>query len=416
MRMSLKGMGNAAMVVALFAAPALADDDAYRQAASVPSGQAVLLARGSVAVAIPAEGRILMIDSMGNVTPIAGGGASGYAGDSGPATSAHFRSPSALAADASGNLYVADTGNHRIRRIDAVTDVVTTIVGSGDAGFDGDGGPASTASLDSPSGIAVDPFGNLYIADTGNNRIRRVDASTGLITTFAGSGDAGYDDTDVEAILGHLNAPTGLAYDAWRQRLLVADTGNHAIRSITLGDAMLHTFAGTGRGGYSGDGGSPLEARLLAPTGVAFTGAGFNYVYISDTGNHLVRCVSNETQIATVASTIMTQMPVLEATAKTPWKVKVTAPKSTRWLVGSKQVIQWSHNLGKDAVFAVELSRDGGLTWQTLRNVTTSTANGSYTWVVTQPTTGAALIRVRSIARSAYDVTGAAITIFVPES
>ena len=143
------------------------------------------------------------MDTSGTITTIAGSGPRGFSGDGGPATAARLNSPADVAVDGSGNLYIADTGNDRIRKVDT-SGTITTIAGSGASGFSGDGGPATAARLNSPADVAVDGSGNLYIADTGNDRIRKVDTS-GTITTIAGSGASGFSGDGGPATAARLN-------------------------------------------------------------------------------------------------------------------------------------------------------------------------------------------------------------------
>ena len=367
---------------------AQAQNEASRLAAGVPTGQAVLLSRGEVAVAAPGQSRVLIVDSMGTTRILAGAGEAGFSGDGGPAIAARLSGPSSLVADGAGNLYVADTGNNRIRRIDS-QGVITTVAGSGIAGFDGDDALALSASLDSPSGVAFDPSGNLYVADTGNNRIRRVD-SRGIITTVAGSD-------------GALNAPTGLAFDTLGARLLVADTGNHVVRSLEA-DGTLRIVAGSSRPGLSGDGGPAVDARLLAPTGVGTDPAG--NVYVADTGNHLLRRIDAAGSIRSVDETLQTPVrmqpsPGKPAAGQPGRRIVVTSPAAGEsWQASTVHTIRWTHNLGVGARFAVDVSHDGGLTWKCI-STRTNTTPTSVSWRVTNPSTAGALVRVRSTAADA---------------
>ena len=198
------------------------------------------------------------------IDTIAGGGL----GDNGPAVGAFLRSPSGVAVDAIGNLYIADSGNNRIRRVDT-RGTVTTFAGTGSSGYTGDGGPAVQAQLDYPTGVAVDATGGLYIADSGNLRIRLVDPK-GIITTVAGTGKNGHSGDGGPAVQAQLDYPTGVAVDAIGH--LYIATGQRIRRVDPSG--TITTVAGTGEVGYSGDGGPAVEAQLFFPEGVAVDRAG----------------------------------------------------------------------------------------------------------------------------------------------
>jgi sugar lactone lactonase YvrE len=229
----------------------------------------------------------------GNISTIAGGDTGGYEGDSGSAASAFLDLPSGLALDGTGNLYIADTGNSVIRKITAATGIISTVAGNGTAGFGGDASLATSGQLYKPQGVAVDASGNLYIADTDNQRIRRVDAATGIISTVAGNGAAGFGGDTLLATSSkdELNFPDALAFDSLGN-LYIADLLNNRIRKVSSAGIMT-TFAGTGGTGNTGDGGSALLAELDAPSGVAVDPAG--NVYIADTQNNSIRKVSSST-------------------------------------------------------------------------------------------------------------------------
>ena len=242
---------------------------------------------GNVLIADALNNRIRKVTSAGSgsISTVAGNGLFSYSGDFGPATSAQFYAPRAVAVDSSGSVYIADTSNNVIRRITS-DGTVTSIAGTTAAGSAGDNGPAISAQLNAPQGIAVDSSGNVYIADTGNSKIRKI--SGGTITTYAGSGTPGYGGDGGSAANAQLRSPTGLALDA-SGNLYIADTLNSAIRKISGGN--ITTIAGNGNQGFSGDNGSATSAMLNFPQGVAVDASG--NVYISDTVNNRVRLVSN---------------------------------------------------------------------------------------------------------------------------
>ena len=238
---------------------------------------------GNVYIADTGNYRIRKVDSSGVITTVAGTGVSGFGGDGGPAISAQLGASSGVATDGVGNLYIADWGNYRIRKVDT-TGVITTVAGTGVSGFGGDGGPAVSALLGLPYDVAVDAAGNLYIADRGNHRIRKVD-TTGVITTVAGTGVSGFGGDDGPAVSAQLNDPYGVTVDA-AGNVYIGDTGNNRIRKVdTVG--VITTIAGTGESDFGGDGGPAIEAQLQEPRGLATDSAG--NVYISDTRNHRVR-------------------------------------------------------------------------------------------------------------------------------
>ncbi len=254
-------------------------------------------ATGSVYFSI--NNSVLKVDASGILTVVAGSStAPGYSGDGGVATSAQLNQPSGLTADASGNLFIADTGNSVIRKVAAVTGIITTVAGNGSPGYTGDAGPATSAQLNHPRYAAVDGSGDLYIADTGNNAVRRVAAATGLIVTVAGTGAPGYSG-DAGPATGAQFTPSGVALDG-ASNLYISDAASSTIREVAAATGIISTVAGTGTAGYSGDRGPATSARLSHPTAVATDSAG--NLYIADSGNIRIRKVTAATgMITTVA-------------------------------------------------------------------------------------------------------------------
>ncbi|HWQ52238.1 MAG TPA: hypothetical protein VN442_01050 [Bryobacteraceae bacterium] len=267
------------------------DSGGYRGGLGYPGGAAVDTA-GNLYVSLSDRRGVLRIDAAtGAVTRVAGVGKGGYSGDHGPAPEALMSRPCGIAFDARGNLYIADPANARVRMVS--NGIITTVAGNGTQSFGGDGGPADQAQLSSPSDVAVDAAGNLYIADWGNRRIRKV--SGGIITTIAGDGVAGDSGDRGPAVRARLSSPSGLAIDS-AGNLYIADANVPRIRMISGG--TITTVAGSGSYGYSGDGGPAKRAQLSNPVGIAVDFAG--NLFIADANNHRIRKVSNGT-IMTVA-------------------------------------------------------------------------------------------------------------------
>jgi uncharacterized protein (TIGR03437 family) len=229
---------------------------------------------------------------------------SSYMGDGGPATAAQIGSIQGVAVDGKGNLYLSDTDNSRVRKVDTAG-IITTIAGNGTAGFSGDGGPASGAQLNLPYGLALDAAGNLYIADLGNNRVRRV-GPDGVIVTIAGTGVEGYSGDNVQAIGAQLYAPRNVALDA-ANNLYISEFEGHRVRKVTPA-GVISTVAGTGVAGYSGDTGPAILAQLNFPAGLAVDRTGA--LYIADSGNSRVRKILPGGVICTYLVSTPTAMPV----------------------------------------------------------------------------------------------------------
>ena len=256
-------------------------------------------AAGNLYIAETGNHIIRKVDSTGNITTIAGTGTQGFSGDAGPATSATLDSPQGLALDTKNNLYIADTHNHRIRKLNLTTGIITTIVGTGTPGFSGDTALATSAQLNLPTTLALDAANNLYLADTGNHRIRKITATTGIITTIAGTGTQGFSGDAGFATSAAIDSPTGLALDA-QNNLYLADTHNHRIRKITATTGIITTIAGTGTQGFSGDTTASTTATLALPHGITIDPAG--NLYLADTQNHRIRRIDATTGIITTVA------------------------------------------------------------------------------------------------------------------
>jgi sugar lactone lactonase YvrE len=247
----------------------------------------------------------------GIITTVAGNGTQGYSGDGGAAISSELDEPDGVAVDASGNLYIADLANNRIRKVAVGTGIISTVAGNGTAGYSGDGGAATSAELNYPYGVAVDASGNLYIADTFSSRIRMVSAATGIITTVAGNGTRGYSGDGGAATSSELDELTGVAVDA-SGNLYIADGGTDKIRKVAAATGIVTTVAGNGPRGYSGDGGAATSAELDVPYGVAVDASG--NLYISDEGSNRIRKVN----VATTPALTFATTPVGVQSADSP--------------------------------------------------------------------------------------------------
>jgi len=258
---------------------------------SQPNGVAVDGA-GDLFIADTTTGVVREVKPGGVISTAAG---SHHAGDGGPATAASLDQPGGVAADAAGDLFIADTRDDAIREV-RPGGIITTVAGTGTAGHSGDGGPATAATLDQPGGVAADAAGDLFIADTFNNVVREVKPG-GIITTVAGNGRFGSTGDGGPATAAELSGPSSLALDAAGD-LFIADSFNDLVREVTPG-GIITTVAGTGTAGYSGDGGPATAATLNDPVGIAVDGAGD--LFIADDGNHVVREVKPGGFITTFA-------------------------------------------------------------------------------------------------------------------
>lgn len=244
---------------------------------------------GNIYIADSVNQRIRKI-SGGNITTVAGNGTAGYSGDGAAATSAELRSPAGVAVDSSGNLYIADTANHVIRMV-TTSGTISTFAGNNTGGYAGDGGPAINAELELPTGVAVDKSGNVYIADSGNNVIREV--SAGNINTIIGLG-----------IVQFLNDPVSVLVDA-SNNIYISEQSGFKISKYSNGN--LTVLAGNGNIGYSGDNGPGPNASVNEPTGIALDSRG--YLYFCDTDNSLIRKISPSGIITTIAGTTIGGIP-----------------------------------------------------------------------------------------------------------
>ncbi|MGH7259576.1 MAG: NHL repeat-containing protein, partial [Nitrospiraceae bacterium] len=263
-----------------------------------PATQAMLNFPG--AVAADRQGNLYIADTMnhrirkvdtatGVIATIAGTGQHRSSGDGGPATAAALNEPAALAVDDRGNLYIADQSNNRVRKVDLNTGTITTVAGTGETGYTGDGMPATEAGLSGPSGLAIGPDGALYIADTFSGRIRRIDPATGLISTVAGDGGEYRFSGLPNEFSTSLSRPYGIALDG-AGNLLITDSDSHLLRRWDRKKKIITRMAGSGQAQFGGDGGDPLNGSLNYPFGVVVDGAG--NVYIADTFNHRIRMIA----------------------------------------------------------------------------------------------------------------------------
>ncbi len=305
---------------------------------AIPQG-VVVDSAGNLYIADNGNQRIRKVSaSTGIITTVVGNGAQGYNGDNILATNAKLNLPLGLALDSAGNLYIADSGNERIRMVAATTGTmfggtlsttagdIYTVAGTGTAGYNGDNVLATNAELYAPYDVAIIGAGNLYIADQGNSRIRMVTTGSGIISTVAGTGTAGYNGDNIPATSAMLDYPYGVAVDS-TGNLYIADQGNNRIRMVTAGSGIISTVAGDGTPGYTGNGGAATIAELNTPLGVAVDSAG--NLYIADYSNNVIRKVSvNSTFPATsVGKTSVSQNIFVELTAASAI-TSITVPKA----------------------------------------------------------------------------------------
>ena len=265
---------------------------------------------GNFYIATSDDNKIYKVtESSGIITTVAGTGDGSYGGDGGQATSAMLNGPKGVTPDTTGDIYIADTLNHRVRKITMSTGLITTVAGDGKQYDTKDNIAATSTSLNSPTDVAVDPYGNMFIADTDNGRIRKVTASTGIITTIAGSGNPydAFEDRSAVATKYYLQEPTGVTLDTAGNVYIAGGLFDPCILKVTVSTGNISVVAGTGpyltgTVGYNGDDILATAANLYYPTKVVFDASG--NMYISDSGNHRIRKVTKSTgMITTVAGT-----------------------------------------------------------------------------------------------------------------
>jgi uncharacterized protein (TIGR03437 family) len=296
---------------------------------------------GNLFIADASNSRVRKMAIGGNISTFAGTGDFAFLGDGKAATAGQLNRPYGLAFDAAGNIYIADTYNDSIRKVTISTGVITTFAGSATEGLGGDGGAATGALLDTPTAVVLDAAGNLYIADTNNNRIRKV-GTDGNINTFAGTGAADSSGDGGPAINAAINNPEGLAVDR-AGNLYVADTAGHRVRRISP-DGTITTFAGNGGGGESGDGGPATQASLYYPKGIAIDPISGN-VYIADWLNSRIRVVTPDGNIYTAAGNGQYSYygdggPATSAALRFPWGVAVDSTGNVYFADDENSVIR----------------------------------------------------------------------------
>jgi hypothetical protein len=301
--------------------------------ASLDDPQGIAANNGTIDVSNTADNVVASIVGAATTTIAGSYEATGESGDGGPATAATLDQPTALARDKAGDVFIADTEDNVVREI-TPNGVIHLIAGNGTEGDRGDFGPATRAELDSPQGVAVNEKGDVFIADTYNNVVREV-SPWGTISTYAGDGTAGYRGDNGPATRAELSFPTGLAVDALGN-LYIADSANNVIRRVST-SGVITTVAGDvaadqasgGLGGFSGDGGPATSARLHSPQGIALDQAGD--LFIADTFNNAIREVTPNGTISTVVNTAGTKGssgnggPAAAAELNTPFDVSVDA-------------------------------------------------------------------------------------------
>ena len=334
-----------------------------------PSGIAVDSA-GDLFITDGGNDRIREVNhATGVITTIAGDGIRGHTGDNGPATAAALDEPFGITLDAAGDLFIADSGNNRIREVNHATGLITTVAGNGTAGYGGDNGPATAAELYRPSGIAVDAVGDLFIADSGNNRIREVNHATGVITTVAGNGTAGFSGDNGPATAAELGYPNGIAMDSAGD-LFIGDSSNNRIREVNHATGVITTVAGNGIGGFSGDNGPASAAELGYPTGMAMDSAGD--LFIADYGSFVLREVASGAALVTVTPPA--------------GSFSLAGPSAGAYVAGQSVTIGWTAGIVAGHVTKISLAygaEDAPFSaehWIEVDGITATSNTGSYHW------------------------------------
>lgn len=296
------GLGLTACAAIGLTASACAQTQATTLPLLLPSA-AAFDAQGNLYFAETGNHVVRKVTPDGVITTVAGNGVQGFAGDNGEATAAELDSPTGLAVDSAGDIFIADSHNHRVREVYVASGMIATIAGTGVAGYSGDGGAATAASLDLPTALVLDAAGDVVIADTKNHRVRRIAAATGAITTVAGDGVEGYSGDGGAATAASIDSPNGLALDE-AGNLYIADTHNGRVRKVSTTTGVISTVAGVAISGgnmqaFSGDNGPATAAGLALPRGLTMDAAG--NLYFADSANHRIRRISPTGTITTVA-------------------------------------------------------------------------------------------------------------------
>ncbi len=354
----------------------------------------VLDANNNIYISDPNNQRIRMINSStGILTTIAGNGTAGYSGDGGPATAAEINYPASIAVDATGNLFIADQNNNVIRKVDG-SGIITTVAGTGNTGYSGDGSPATATDMGFPYGLAFDNNGTLHVSLYYEAKVLKIENLTNVVTTVAGS-TFGYSGDGGPAIAAEMSGPWGIAFD-YANNLYIADFENERVRKVNT-SGIISTIAGTGSIGFTGDGGPATAARLSGPTDVRVGPDGS--VYIAEYNNHIVRrIVGTATNLPVFTSGAAQTMTLCVNAAATPVNTQLAVSDAD-----AGQPLTWT-------------------VWQaplhgTLTAAYTATATGStitptgLTYMPTAAYTGTDSFKVRVFDGTGYDSTTVVVTV-----